>query len=158
MHSHMLEHNNPIVPDYIEVFYAPIRDSPVLDTLLIALFLLIIMDIALGVATALKNQEFESHKVREGLWHKMGEVALVIIGMILDAIILSGITFPINPPDGSAVGLICTCLIFMELGSILEIAAKLNSELAVMPVFKQLKQAVQLKIEESKSTEEEDGR
>lgn len=134
----MLENNNPLIPDYVEVFYAPIRDNMLVDVLLVAVCMLILLDLIFGMAAAAKNGEFESSKVRQGLWHKTGELALIMLAMIIDALILSGVTVPINIPNGSAIVAVCTGLAVMEISSLLEIAVKLNDQLAHLPVFKML--------------------
>lgn len=134
----MIPHNNPFVPDYIEVFYAPVRDNLPIQVLLIAVCLLILCDLIFGMAAAAKNGEFDSSKVRQGLWHKAGELALVMIAMIIDALVLAGITVPFDIPSGGAVIAVSLGLIVMEVSSLLEIAVKLNDQLASLPVFKQL--------------------
>lgn len=134
----MLENNNPLIPDYVEVFYAPMRDNMLVDVLLVAVCMLILLDLIFGMAAAAKNGEFESSKVRQGLWHKTGELALIMLAMIVDALILSGVTVPINIPNGSAIVAVCTGLAVMEISSLLEIAVKLNDQLAHLPVFKML--------------------
>ena len=137
----MLENNNPNVPDYIEVFYAPVRDSTVVQVLLIALCVLIVCDLVFGMAAAAKNGEFQSSKVRQGLWHKTGEFALVMLAMVIDALLLAGVELPLDIPTGSAIIAMCTGLCVMEISSLLEIAVKLNDQLAHLPVFKQLTSA-----------------
>lgn len=134
----MLENNNPLIPDYIEVFYAPIRDSTVVQVLLIALCVLIVCDLVFGMAAAAKNGEFQSSKVRQGLWHKTGEFALVMLAMVIDALLLAGVELPLDIPTGSAIIGMCTGLCVMEISSLLEIAVKLNDQLAHLPVFRQL--------------------
>lgn len=130
--------NNPDVPDFIEVFYAPVRDSLTVQVLITALCLLIVCDLVFGMAAAAKNGEFQSSKVRQGLWHKAGELALVMLAMVIDALLLSGVTLPFDVPQGGAIIAMCTGLCVMEISSLLEIAVRLNDQLAHLPVFKQL--------------------
>ncbi len=141
----MIPNNNPLVPDYIEVFYAPIRESLQIQVLLLAVCLLIVFDVVFGMAAAAKNSEFDSAKVRQGLWHKTGELVLILLAMVIDTLILAGITVPFDIPDGSAVIGLCIGLIVMEGASLLEIAAKLNENLAKLPIFNILKSTEKLK-------------
>lgn len=131
----MIPNDNPLVPDYIEVFYAPVRDSLPVQVLLVALCMLIVCDLVFGMAAAAKAHEFKSEKVRQGLWHKAGELALVMLSMIIDALLLGGITIPFDVPNGGAIVAVSTALCVMEVMSLLEIAVKLNDQLAGLPVF-----------------------
>ena len=63
-------------PDYLDHFLAPIRDSPQAQTALMALLPLIVLDVVLGVAEAAKNHDIQSAKMREGAWHKVGELGV----------------------------------------------------------------------------------
>lgn len=147
----MIPHNNPVIPDYIEVFYAPVRDSLPIQVLLVALCGLILCDLIFGMAAAAKNGEFDSAKVRQGLWHKAGELALVMMAMIIDAVVLAGITVPFDVPSGGAILAVCLGLVVMEISSLLEIAVKLNDQLASLPIFKQLKSVNGPVVQESRS-------
>lgn len=137
----MLENNNPMVPDYLEIFYEPVRDSLPIQVLLVALCILILADLVFGMAAAAKNHEFKSEKVRQGLWHKCGELALVMLSMVVDALLLSGIELPLDVPSGGAIVAVCTALCVMEIMSLAEIALKLNDQLASLPVFDWLHKA-----------------
>lgn len=137
----MIPNDNPFVPDYIEVFYQPVRDNLPIQVLLIALCFLIVCDLIFGMAAAAKNGEFDSSKVRQGLWHKTGELALVMLAMVIDALILAGITVPFEVPEGGAIIAVTLGLIVMEISSLLEIALKLNDQLAGLPIFSFLKGA-----------------
>ena len=137
----MIPNNNPLVPDYIEVFYQPVRDSLPVQVLLLALCFLIVCDVVFGMAAAAKNGEFDSSKVRQGLWHKTGELALVMLSMVIDALILAGIEVPFEIPQGGAIIAVTLGLIVMEISSLLEIAIKLNDQLASLPIFSFLKGA-----------------
>ncbi len=110
----------------------------VVDVLLIAVCLLVLCDLVFGMAAAAKNGEFDSSKVRQGLWHKTGEFALIILAIIIDALLLSGVTVPFDIPNGSAIVTVCTGLCVMEISSLLEIAVRLNDQLAHLPIFKML--------------------
>lgn len=140
----MIPNNNPLVPDYIEVFYQPVRDSLPVQVLLLALCFLIVCDVVFGMAAAAKNGEFDSSKVRQGLWHKTGELALVMLSMVIDALILAGIEVPFEIPQGGAIIAVTLGLIVMEISSLLEIALKLNDQLASLPIFSFLKGAGKL--------------
>ena len=137
----MIPNDNPLVPDYIEVFYQPVRDNLAIQVLLIALCILIVCDLVFGMAAAAKNGEFDSSKVRQGLWHKTGELVLVMLAMVIDALVLAGIELPFDIPQGGAIIVVALGLIVMEISSLMEIAIKLNDQLASLSIFKYLKNA-----------------
>jgi len=55
-----------------------------------------VADYATGSAAALKQGKWSSSAAREGIWHKMGAVVVVVIAAVLDAVIRAIIVhFPI---------------------------------------------------------------
>jgi toxin secretion/phage lysis holin len=114
---------------------APVRDNPIVQAMLFAVLILILADMLFGIINACMHHEFSSKKLREGLMHKTGELALVLVGIIIDGLIFAGIDIGVNGP---ILGVMLTAIIVMEIGSLMEIAAKMNPELANMQVFKML--------------------
>lgn len=144
----MLMYNNPYVPDFIEVFYAPIRDNLAVEVMLIAAFLLIVLDVVFGSINAAIHHEFDSSTFRLGMVHKCGDFGFILVGIIIDAMILGGITLPFDIPDGTATGLVCLGIVLMELASLMEIWTEMNPDLAENPLFKLLRSAHVLKSSE----------
>lgn len=94
----------------------------------IACGVLIVMDIVCGVVAALRNRELCSSVAREGMYNKIGEVMLLLIGIIANEIL--GIppfdTLGISP--GIAY-LVAAYIAWAELISILENICKINPDL-----------------------------
>lgn len=132
----VLVYNNPAVPDWIEVFYAPIRDSVAIDVALIVVLLLIIIDMITGMVQASINGVFDSTKVRQGLAHKCSEFVFIAIGILVDALLYVGVDLDLGITFSSPVTMvIITAIILMEIASILENLMKINPSLAELPVF-----------------------
>lgn len=124
-----------MLPQFIDVYMAPVRDNPIVQAMLFAVLILILADMVFGIINACFHHEFSSKKLREGLVHKTGELALIIVGVIVDGLIFAGIDIGMNGP---ILGVMLTAIIVMEIGSLMEIAAKMNPELETMQVFKLL--------------------
>ena len=150
----MLVYNNPFVPDFVEGFYSPIRDNMTVDVLLIASFLLIVLDVIFGSINAAMHHEFDSSIFRQGMVHKCGDFGFIIVGIIIDAMILAGINLPFDIPDGCAVSLVCVGIVLMELASLMEIWTKMDPSLKENPLFKLLRSAHVLPEEGGDETED----
>lgn len=124
-----------MLPQFIDVYMAPVRDNPIVQAMLFAVLILILADMLFGIINACYHQEFSSKELREGLIHKTGELALVLVGIIIDGLIFAGIDIGMNGP---ILGVMLSAIIVMELGSLMELAAKMNPELSGMQVFKML--------------------
>ena len=88
-------------------------------------FLFILLDILSGVLSAIKTGQWDSTKMREGLFHKVGIILTVICAYLCDYgqnYINLGYEVPITETV-----LIYIC--FMELGSVAENILKINPEL-----------------------------
>lgn len=82
----------------------------------------IVIDCITGVIKAFKNKTFTSSIMREGLFHKLGNILAVLLGVFSDyaqSIIDLGITPSIAIP-------ICVYISTMEIGSIIENIAEIN--------------------------------
>lgn len=101
---------------------------------------LILCDWVTGTAKGAKQHELCSSTMREGLWHKAGEVAVMVLAYMLEvgsAHIDLGFTVPLFVPT-------CVYIVFNETSSILENISVLNPELAdtrLMQFFKSTKAA-----------------
>ena len=122
-------------PEFIDVYMTPVRDNPVIQAMLFGVLVLILADMVFGIANACAHHEFSSKKLREGLMHKTGELCLVIVGVVIDGLIFAGIDMGVSGP---ILGVILGSIIFMEVGSLMEIAAKLNPDLQAIRAFKLL--------------------
>lgn len=86
---------------------------------------MIVFDLVTGFIQSLKNKTFKSSVMREGLYHKVGILFLLALGLALEMSITMidlGITAPVFKG-------IATYVILMEIGSILENLHKLNPDL-----------------------------
>lgn len=119
----------------LETFLAPVRDCFPAQVAIIALLVLILLDWVFGIGNACMHHEFSSEKMRLGIGHKCSELGFVAVGIIMDAMIMSGLDIGFQGPILTTVALY---LCIMEVGSLLEIFAKINPELAQSPAFKLL--------------------
>lgn len=97
----------------------------------------ILLDMITGVIKAFKERAFTSSIMREGLFHKCGSVLLVVFGFLVDyaqTFIDLGVTIPIALT-------VCSYIIIMEIGSIIENVGKINPEIVpdkIKPFFTKL--------------------
>lgn len=84
--------------------------------LVIVSALFIVMDVLVGLVKAFSKTGFKSLKMREGLFHKLGELMCIAFGIVCEiSFPLVGIT--IKLPIAST---ICVYIVLMETGSIVE--------------------------------------
>lgn len=123
------------IPIYLDVFLSPIRDSVPAQVAICAALLLICADIVFGVIGAAMRHEFSSQKMREGIGHKCAELGLLFVGLIADGCLLGGVDLGFKSAVlPFAAGYVCV----MEIGSLMEIFARMNPELKDSPAFKLL--------------------
>lgn len=127
---------NHFPPDYLDHFIAPIRDSPQAQTALMALLLLIVLDVVLGIAAAVKSHDIQSSKMRAGAWHKVGELGVVAIADIADGMLMGGLDIGFASPVCTAV-IVYLCI--NEVVSCLEKSVKLYPGLKNSPALKLLR-------------------
>ena len=97
-------------------------------SLMIVTLLFIVLDILVGLVKAFSTVGFKSLKMREGLFHKLGEVLCVAFGVVCEiSFPLVGIT--INLP---IVSTICIYIVLMETGSIIENLAVISPNIKNM--------------------------
>lgn len=123
------------MPDYLDVFVAPIRDSEVAKVLIVAVMALTVADVLFGIINALIHQEFKSSKMREGIAHKSTTVGAIFVGCIIDATISAGIDLGYPAPVLASV---CGYIILMEIASLLETFGKLNPQFQASPLYQLL--------------------
>lgn len=85
------------------------------------------MDMLTGLIKAFAKKEYTSTVMREGLFHKCGSLLCVLLGVMVDyaqSFLDLGVSVPV------AVA-ICTYIVLMEIGSIIENVCEINPE--IMP-------------------------
>lgn len=85
----------------------------------------IAFDLITGVIKSLKNKEYTSSKMREGLFHKCGSILCVVFGVMVDyaqSFIDIGVSVPVALS-------ICTYIVIMEIGSIIENIGAINPDI-----------------------------
>ena len=94
------------------------------------------LDYLTGSFAALHAGEWSSTKARQGLWHKAGEIAALLVAMLADIALRVILNTPaaelfqgIPLPETAVTLLVSIWYIFTELGSILENIAKLGAPL-----------------------------
>ena len=97
----------------------------------------IALDFLTGLTKAFKEKNYNSTIMREGLFHKLGSVLAVAFGVLVDyaqTFIDIGVTVPV------AIS-VCTYVILMECGSIVENIGVINPDLVpdkIKPFFGKL--------------------
>ena len=97
-------------------------------TMLIVVLTFIVLDMIIGIVKALATGSYKSLKMREGLWHKLGEILCVAFGVLCEmAFPYVGITVSIP-----IVTTICVYIVLMETGSIVENLALISPNIQKM--------------------------
>lgn len=97
--------------------------------MLVAWVLVMALDYITGTIAACKAREWNSSTAREGLWHKGGMIAVVVVSAIADwimVVIVERVPIGISWP-GIVMPLVLAWYIVTELGSILENAVKMGA-------------------------------
>lgn len=99
--------------------------APELKTSVIV-FAFIVADIATGLIKAIATHSYSSSVMREGLFHKLGELVCLIFGVLCDyALPMIGIKIPLSIAQSVSI-----YIIIMEIGSVVENIGVLNPELS----------------------------
>ncbi len=100
-------------------------------------------DVVLGYTCAFMKRDVSSSKMRDGLMHKMGYFAMLILACISEGILsyLGGV--PGFEEASTLLGVfgitgVSIYIIVMELGSVMEIIGKFNPEIAKSPIFNRM--------------------
>lgn len=97
--------------------------------MLLAWVIVMALDYITGTVAACKANEWNSSTAREGLWHKGGMIAVVVVAAIADwimVVIVERVPIGISWP-GIVMPLVLAWYIVTELGSILENAVKMGA-------------------------------
>ena len=97
---------------------------------------LMVLDFITGIGQAIKNNDFQSKKIRQGIWHKTGIIMVMVLMWLLEEY---GKRASLPQDIVGIIPVINTAIVIMESGSILENIAKLNPELRQLMIFKVLK-------------------
>lgn len=127
-----------MVPVFVDVFLSPVRDNPIAQAAIVGLMLLILLDWVFGIGGAISHNEFSSEKMRQGIGHKCTELGFVMVGIIADGLLFSGLDVGFNGP---VLVTIVAYLCVMEIGSLLEHFADINPQLADSAPFRLLETA-----------------
>lgn len=117
------------LPQYIDAFVAPVRDSQTAQLLTVAVFLGALIDIITGFLGAASRREVKSAKMRKGMVHKFAEFILLAAADLFDGM-LTIINLGVQPVFVTT----ATILALMELVSICENCILMNPDLARIPV------------------------
>lgn len=85
----------------------------------------IALDFITGMIKAISQGSFKSSYMRQGLFHKSGELLCIILGVLIEYA-EQYLDLGINIPVAAA---ICTYIVLMEIGSALENIGVINPEL-----------------------------
>ena len=105
------------------------------EVAIILVFILIVLDIASGIAAAFVNKTIDSSEMRRGLWHKASYVLVILLASTLEWAVSAG-----GPALGIGLNLpivVPTCLYLglTEISSIGENLAQIDPSLQSAPVF-----------------------
>lgn len=120
----------------LDMWLAPVLSSQAVEVALSAVMVLTLLDVVFGVVYAIASKSFSSSKMREGLGHKSASLLMILLGLTVDVLVSANIPVGIESP---VLLTICVYLCIMELGSLMETAAKLNPDLASSKIFSIIK-------------------
>lgn len=93
--------------------------------LIIIVLIFIILDFISGIIRAVKEKNLDSTKMREGLFHKLGFILAIILGIAIEyAMLFMDLGFSIPIVEG-----ICVFLVLTEIVSIIENLIGINPSL-----------------------------
>lgn len=87
----------------------------------------ILLDVLTGIAKGCASRTLSSQIMREGFWHKLALIIVLLIAALVDAAAGAGLDLGFQVPLFEGV---CAYVIVMEALSILENACEINPELA----------------------------
>jgi phage-related holin len=85
----------------------------------------ICLDFATGIIKGLATHTFKSSIMREGLYHKIGSILIIALGVLVDyaqGYLDIGVTVPVA-------GAVCAYICLMEIGSGIENICKINPDI-----------------------------
>lgn len=118
-----------------EYFIAPVMNDEA-QVAIIALCVLALLDVLFGVVNAFFVQhDFSSHEFRAGLIRKLGNLGMVVMADVIDAMLLGGLNLGMQP----VLMTITISLAVMEIMSLLEIFAEMHPEISDAAWYKMLR-------------------
>lgn len=118
-----------------QYFLAPIQDDKA-QVAIMALMVLALLDVLFGVINAwFVQHDFSSHEFRAGLIRKLGNLGMVAMADVIDAMLLGGLELGMQP----VLMTITVSLAVMEIMSLLEIFAEMHPEISDAPWYKMLR-------------------
>lgn len=102
-------------------------------TACVVVFVLVCLDYISGTLAAIKNKEFKSSRMREGIWHKFSIFIILGVAWVVN-IYWEVIGFPRD--FASILPIAHSAIAFMETASIAENVAKINPELKRLAFWK----------------------
>lgn len=118
-----------------QYFIAPIMDDKA-QVAIIALMALALLDVLFGAVNAwFVQHDFSSHEFRAGLIRKLGNLGMVVMADVIDAMLLGGLELGVQP----VLLTITLSLAAMEVMSLLEIFAEMHPEISDAPWYKMLR-------------------
>lgn len=118
-----------------EYFIAPVMNDEA-QVAIIALCVLALLDVLFGVVNAFFVQhDFSSHEFRAGLIRKLGNLGMVVMADVIDAMLLGGLNLGMQP----VLMTITVSLAIMEIMSLLEIFAEMHPEISDAAWYKMLR-------------------
>lgn len=118
------------------------------EHMIIAVAVFMVLDFATGLLQAVKNGNFRSCVMREGIWHKLGEVLVIVLGLACE-FFLPWMGMEVTVPIVKA---LCIYLYIMELGSIVENMGAMFP--ALQDILSKVLGAYTHKDEETRTTDE----
>lgn len=106
-----------------EYFLAPLVDTGA-QVAITGVCLLIVLDLLIGIVGAVVTKTFSSEKMRAGLLHKFTELACMALAVILDGMLMEGLSLTFEPILTGT----CIYIAIMEAGSVLELVRKYNPD------------------------------
>lgn len=94
--------------------------------------LFVVFDFVTGLIKSIKNKNISSQKLREGLFHKVSFVLVILLAIICEAA-MTHIDMSLNVP---LVAPVCGYIVITEIASAIENIAEINPELQGSPIFK----------------------
>lgn len=98
----------------------------ILQSLVVFVCVLMVLDIITGLVNAIMHNEFKSYKMREGLYHKAGNIIVICLGLLVD---YEQQVFDLGFQVDISIA-VCQYIAVMEIGQILENVCKINPDLA----------------------------
>ncbi len=122
------------MPPY-HYFVQPIMNTQA-QVAIMALMVLALLDVLFGVVNAwFVQHDFSSHELRAGLIRKLGNLGMVAVADVIDAMLLGGLDLGVQP----VLLTITVSLAVMEVMSLLEIFAEMHPEISDAPWYRMLR-------------------